>query len=215
MTKAVARRRTADIVLPRYDEMCTAIAACHKVDDAKDIRDKAEALRAYAKKANNREAEVQFADIKLQAERKCGELLKQMAADGQRKSQGESLQRERLSLKELGVSEIESHRFQQIAAVPKKDFDAALASARATQTPVTSASVRSLTRIPSITPAQRAAHERLWRVLRALEQIAEQDISPKEWLAELPDFMLRRVRDHMKRARPWLEKLFTEWEKKQ
>jgi len=43
--------------------------------DHKDIRDKAEALRAYAKKANNREAEVQFADIKLQAERKCGELL--------------------------------------------------------------------------------------------------------------------------------------------
>jgi hypothetical protein len=214
MSKALAKRADSDVALPRYDDMCRAISECHRVDDAKDIRDKAEALRAYAKKANNRQAEVEFADIKLQAERKCGELLKEMAVSGERVKGRPEKESQDATLSQLGISRDESSRFQQIAAVPKKQFDAALAEARRTQEPVTSASVRALTRQPNFTPAQRADHERLWRVLRALEQIAEQDVSPKEWLAELPDFMLERVRGHMKRARPWLERLFTEWERK-
>lgn len=215
MSKALAVKADSDIALPRYDDMCRAIAEAHRVDDAKDIRDKAEALRAYAKKANNRDAEVQFADIKLQAERKCGELLREMAEAGTRAAKGRPEKSGTLpDLDDLGVSEDESRRFQQIAAVPKRQFDAHLAEARRSQVPVTSASVRALTRQPNFTPAQRTDHERLWRVLRALEQISEQDVTPKEWLAELPDFMVERVRTHMKRARPWLERLFTEWDKR-
>ena len=41
---AVIRRKRSDVALPRYDDMCRAIAECHCVDDVKKIRDKAQAL---------------------------------------------------------------------------------------------------------------------------------------------------------------------------
>ena len=46
------------------------------VDEAKDIRDKAEAMRAYAKQARNRGLEVDAAEIRIKAERRLGELIK-------------------------------------------------------------------------------------------------------------------------------------------
>jgi hypothetical protein len=79
----------------------------------------ARAARAYAKKANNREAEVQFADIKLQAERKCGELLREMAERGEREKGRPAKESQSATLSDLGIDKHESSRFQQIAAVPQ------------------------------------------------------------------------------------------------
>ena len=62
----------------KYDSMCKAIEAAYKVDEVKDIRDKAAALEAYAKQAMNVEAERQACEIRLRAERKAGQLLKQI-----------------------------------------------------------------------------------------------------------------------------------------
>jgi hypothetical protein len=64
-----------------------------------------------------------------------GELLQDMAERGERdigrggdrKSQ---LQAATVKLEDLGIDNSESARFQQIAAVPQKQFDAALAEAR-------------------------------------------------------------------------------------
>lgn len=214
-TTVAKRDSSREIILPRYDEMCRAIAQCHRIDDVKKIRDKAQALQAYVRKANNREAEVQFAEIKIEAERRAGELLSEMAAKGERKTKGRpSENSDTVSrLSDLGVSPKESERFQQAAAAPADKVKEAYAEARKTQVPVTSAQIRNLTKQPDFTPIQRADHERLWRVLRALEQIADQDVSPKQWLSELPDYMVERVRNHVKLARPWLEQLFSEWEK--
>jgi hypothetical protein len=64
--------------LVRYDAMCRAIEAAHKVDEVKDIRDKAAALEHYARQAMNTDAERQAWEIRLRAERKAGQLLKQM-----------------------------------------------------------------------------------------------------------------------------------------
>lgn len=65
--------------LVRYQAMCTAIAECHRVDEATDIRDKARALEVYYQQANNTEAERKAIDIRLRAERRAGELLKDLA----------------------------------------------------------------------------------------------------------------------------------------
>jgi hypothetical protein len=59
--------------------MCRAIGAAYEVDEVKDIRDKAIALETYARQAKNVEAERQACEIRLRAERKVGQLLKQLA----------------------------------------------------------------------------------------------------------------------------------------
>ena len=41
------------IGLVKYDAMCRAITECHKIDEVKDIRDRAKAFEVYAKEAMN------------------------------------------------------------------------------------------------------------------------------------------------------------------
>lgn len=62
-----------------YERMCSAIAECVRVDEAKDIRDKALALEAYYRQARNLDAEREAANVRLRAERRVGELLKELA----------------------------------------------------------------------------------------------------------------------------------------
>ena len=104
--------------------------------------------------------------IKVRAECTCGELLQDMAESGERANGGETGRRESppATLESFGLDKDGSARLQQMAAVPQKQFDAALAEARETQTPITSTSVRALTKQPDFSPSQRADHERLWRV---------------------------------------------------
>jgi hypothetical protein len=70
---------TGPTALARYDAMCAAIAECAKVDEIKDIRDRAKALEEYNRQAQNHEAERQAAEIRLRAERRAGELLAEMS----------------------------------------------------------------------------------------------------------------------------------------
>ena len=49
----------------------------------KEIRDKARALEVYAAQALNRDAERKAAEIRVRAERKTGELLKQTKESGE------------------------------------------------------------------------------------------------------------------------------------
>jgi len=65
--------------LALYERMCSAIAECVAVDEAKDIRDKALALEAYYRQARNLDAEREAANVRLRAERRVGELLKDLA----------------------------------------------------------------------------------------------------------------------------------------
>ena len=63
------------VSLLRYDAACHALSLAKSVDEAKDIRDKAEAIRAYARQAKNKELEIDAVEIRIRAERRLGELL--------------------------------------------------------------------------------------------------------------------------------------------
>jgi hypothetical protein len=64
--------------LSKYEAACKAVAEAHRVDEAKDIRDKHIAIQEYAKQSKNYELEKQATEIRLRAERKGGELLIEM-----------------------------------------------------------------------------------------------------------------------------------------
>ena len=65
--------------LAKFDQAIRAIERARSVDEVKDIRDKAEAARAYAAQAGvSLQGQNMLAEIKLRAERKAGELLASM-----------------------------------------------------------------------------------------------------------------------------------------
>jgi hypothetical protein len=129
--------------LIRYEAARTALAEAHRVDEVKDIRDKAEAMAAYARQAKDSEL-IQYAtEIKVRAERRCGELLatteKNRGAQGIGTSALPASERTPPTLAEMGLTHNESSRYQQLAAMPAEHFETAVATAKATAGEVTTA----------------------------------------------------------------------------
>ncbi len=119
--------------LVKYDAMCQAIAEAYTVDEVKEIRNKAVAIEAYAKQANNTEAELHACEIRLRAERKVGKLRKkELKAKGGRPKKNSGPSGGRVSTnaerqKELKISRKQDKQWQQLAGVPEEEFEAALA----------------------------------------------------------------------------------------
>ena len=87
-------------------------------------------LAAYARQAKNYDLEIDLCRIRLRAERKAGELLKQMGEAGERDpgGRGRIESRPATQLRDLGVSRDQSSDWQQLAAIPEAEFEAALAA---------------------------------------------------------------------------------------
>src|SRR3990167_582870 len=114
--------------LVRYDAARRALAEAHSIDEVKAIRDKAEAMRAYARQAGDTEMQVWVAEIKLRAERRAGEMLKEMTATGERASRGKpSEMSPDVTLTDLGIDRKEASRWQQEAELPEAEFESWLA----------------------------------------------------------------------------------------
>lgn len=126
--------------LVRYEAMVHAIAECHRVDEIKDIRDKAAALEAYARQAKNVDAERKACEIRLRAERKAGDLLQAMqratksdagkasgAVRSNTRNAGACSPSEyRQAITEAGIAPRTADRYQQLSRVPEAQFEAAL-----------------------------------------------------------------------------------------
>lgn len=135
-----------DIALTRYDTMRQAIVEAHSIDDVKEIRDKAEALRQYAKQAGESlENQNMIAEIKLRAERRAGELLGDLNLKEKRqenltqnapKSQPVT---STSTLDDLGITKMQSSRFQAVASIPEEVFEAEIMEVKAKNMELTSA----------------------------------------------------------------------------
>lgn len=128
--------------LVRYDAMCSAIAACHAIDEVQDIFEKARALEVYAMQARNFEAERKACDVRLRAERRLGELLAELHRTVPQQANVEGANQHgrspatvagelspyREALLTNDIPERSAQRYQELAAVPAEVFEAALAS---------------------------------------------------------------------------------------
>lgn len=110
--------------LSRFDAMRHAIMEAVSVDEVLEIRDKAEALRAYYKQVNEGlDSQNRVAEIKIRAERRIGELLAEMPKNNGGRPKENHLHDERgLSLADIGITHAQSHRWQTMAAVPEDEF---------------------------------------------------------------------------------------------
>lgn len=109
--------------LIRYDAACRAIAEAKAIDEVRDIRNKADALRLYLRQAGNRAAEIQMAEIRFRAERRIGEIKLDLRASGRlheggrpkTSSEDVEVSKDKIRLKDLGIDDHLSLRAEKFA----------------------------------------------------------------------------------------------------
>ena len=164
-----------------------AIQEAYEVDEVKDIRDKALALEIYARQAKNVDAERDACEIRLRAERRAGQLLKEIEkakagrppdnpSDDARDYRGAP------TLKERGITYTQSSRWQKLADVPEEQFDDALGGPEmSTTTGIIAATQQS-------SEAQPRRDERalwLWGRLQDFERNGLLDLDPNDLVATM------------------------------
>ncbi len=121
--------------LANYDEACRLIANAVRVDEAAEIRSKADALRVYAKQAKNLDLEIHCAQIRSRAERRLGEILLAakeagQLAEGRPKNCADEEQFSRVTLAAAGIDRKLSSRAQRTAEIGDVRFEALMTMMR-------------------------------------------------------------------------------------
>jgi hypothetical protein len=118
--------------LARYDAACTALAEARSVDEVREILNLAEAQRAYAKMAKNRNLEADAFEIRKRAERRLGDMMHaQREAVGLARLGGDMRSEHRVvrkpdaipTLAEAGIDKNLAHRARSAAGVPAEKFE--------------------------------------------------------------------------------------------
>lgn len=124
-----------------YEAARNALAKANKVDEVKTVRDKASAMQLYARQAKDRELIDYATEIRMRAEIRSGELLREMQKNKGRRGQlkgdvpvgGRAPQPPTdtaPTLSDIGVTKDQSHRWQKLASLPKQEQEAKIALAK-------------------------------------------------------------------------------------
>lgn len=119
-----------------YTETCRWLTLCEDRAECKDIADKSKALEELAKRIKNTDAERRACNIRLVAERRYGELLKELARNqtaglkqGPSPRNGDTEPSPYAqALASDQISTQAASRYQALAEVPQEVFDDALRS---------------------------------------------------------------------------------------
>lgn len=123
--------------LIRYEHARSALAEARSVDEVKDIRDKSEAMRAYARMAKDTQLEMDASELRLRAERRLGIMLsEQRTAIGlgkpgpKREINSDEEFNSRPSLKDIGIDNKLSMRSQRVGGIGEQAFEALVDNVR-------------------------------------------------------------------------------------
>jgi hypothetical protein len=113
--------------LVKYDAACRAVAEAKTIDEVKEITNRAEAARAYARQAKNRGMEIDAIEIRVRAERRLGEILIALRKD---QIIGQGRCGRSVHLKDIGVDPGISAPSQRLAMLPEPKFHAEITAWR-------------------------------------------------------------------------------------
>jgi len=139
MSELVQIEPSAELAL--YDQACRLLAEAKAVDEVKEVLNQAEAIKAYARQAENRTLEADALEIRFRAERRLGEMILSQKETvglhkGGRPSEKTRSEKEQvlepppIKLQEVGISRKLSSHAQKMASVPQEKFEASLATFR-------------------------------------------------------------------------------------
>jgi N6-adenosine-specific RNA methylase IME4 len=139
MQLATAKRQTTE---PREIALLSqarrALAEARSVDEVKKIRDKAEAIRMYARaQGESLGIQNEACEVKLRAERRAGELLAKFPKNPGGRSTA-------TTLIEVGIDNNQSSRWQRIATLPEETFEEFIFDTKEAGRELTTAAVLSL-----------------------------------------------------------------------
>ena len=111
--------------LIRYDAACRALPEASSIDEAKDIRDRSFALKAYARQAKNKQLEIDAQRIRWRAERRLGELQTEAPKNKGALRRGSEMdpRDQTPTLQSLGIDKHLADRARKLAAVPEAEFE--------------------------------------------------------------------------------------------
>jgi N6-adenosine-specific RNA methylase IME4 len=127
--------------LSRYDAARRALAEARDLSEVKDVVDKAAALKEYARRANDRELELNAAELRFRAERRLGEMITSLELTaGRPKRNGfsknlfpEGTNKPSVSLPtlaEMGIDKNLANRARKLALIKDADFEGRIAECR-------------------------------------------------------------------------------------
>lgn len=135
--------------LVRYEAARSALQEASTIDEVKDLRDKAEAMAAYARQARDTELIRWATEIKVRSERRAGQMLAEMpkaigakgSGSNQYQVSSHDARTPTPTLSDLGITYSDSSRWQKLAAIDEEKFEAAVAAAKDIAGEVTTAAM--------------------------------------------------------------------------
>lgn len=122
--------------LVRYEQARSALAEARSIDEVKDIRDKSEAMRAYARMANDTQLEADATELRFRAERRLGLMLTEqkrtvgLAKPGPKKIGSDNEPNSNPTLAEIGIDKKLSSRSQKVGGIGEQAFEAMIDGVR-------------------------------------------------------------------------------------
>ena len=104
-----------------YQAARRAIAQCAKIDECQSWADKAEAIRSYAKQADDETMMNHATRIKARAIQRCGELLEAFEAKSSGRGATTHHSARAKAARAAGLSKDQRHQAQRVANYAKKD----------------------------------------------------------------------------------------------